>query len=75
MTGQLELFPTPPDQGRPRLRAVPPPAVHTAALGDRRAPTHLDPDHRHGLEDGNADVIVRGWGRPVVDVAVAGGRL
>lgn len=79
MNGQLELFGALPVQGpsKPRrnLRLVPPPPAHTAALGDRRAPARLDPHHEHGLEDGNAEVIVRGWGRPVTDVHVTRGRL
>lgn len=66
---QLELFDpatveaTP---GRVRLRLVP----ALPRLGDRRAATRLDPDRRHGLEDGSADVIRWGWGRLVDDVPV-----
>lgn len=67
MTGRqleldLELAPV-----RPRLYLVP--------LGDRRAASRLDPNGHRGLEDGDADVIHRGWGRPVTDVHVAGARL
>lgn len=62
---------------RPRLRLVPdlPPAPDLPILGDRRAARRLDPQARYGLEDGNAEVIIRGWGRQVTDVRVAGARL
>lgn len=76
MTGQLALFdevpvrgPAPartynPDTDRLRARLLP-------RLGDRRAPVRLDPWGDRGLEEGNAEVIVRGWGRPVADVPLA----
>ncbi len=80
MTGQLALFDIPvrdarlartyePDvqPARPRLRLVP----TGPRLGDRRAPTRLDPYGDRGLEEGHAEVIVRGWGRPVADVPVS----
>lgn len=76
MIGQLELFPALSVQGptKPRTNYGPVPRrlrlIPGYALGDRRAPARLDPAGRHGLEDGTAEVIVRGWGRPVTDVAL-----
>lgn len=78
MTGQLALFDTPAVRGKAPRRTY---EGHTTdlglpRLGDRRAAARLDPHGDRGLETGNADVIVRGWGRPVADVPLAlAGRL
>lgn len=78
MTGQLELFAALPAQGGAKLGANSAPARPLRAVplpryvpGDRRVPARLDPYGDRGLENGDAEVVMSGWGRQVSDVPLA----